>query len=174
MATINSHRKRQVYSEVRRERQMYLYRQAPPKYTFVMMPSKMLVGEEYYAINRKFANPSTMVNGSNYLNSMKEVFTGANNQTKYYTRPTPAGVIDKDSYESHRSGLIYQGGQYFIDSIRRSRQSSGIYGVYITSRRAPKQQIYSKVVELGSYVGGNIKSRQALLKWVGGMWRSKK
>lgn len=190
MATINSHRKRQVYHQaIARHARYYYMSTAAPAGAATMMPSKETRADTYYAVRRYFADPDQMT---------KETFVGRTLVRKSsYDRSTQT-YSHQDIIHTHPSGMVNpdsENGSYFIRSYSRNNNTPPVYmadqtGVgnmlsysrantgilnntgmnYKTNRTTGN---YTKVMDVAGHLGGNIKSRASTLKWVGGMWRAK-
>ena len=156
-----------------------------------MMPSKENRADEYYSKMRDFASlrnslSRTFLGGTLKIISIRDISMGSYT-TKDVIATSPANFIDPTSsvnpyrytssglgakpviYNSHMSGAA--------GLLQYSRKSTGlILGGYTSYKKVGTGNggNYKHVFAIGDYIGGNIKSRQATLKWIGGMWREKK
>lgn len=183
MATINSHRKGQVYSEVRSPGYFVSQGGVPKKQTLGIMPGKYYRSDNYYSGQQDFNTLGRAIH-SGFLGANKEpIYNYAraglmNHNTVLYSF-NPSGTVSMldsrsifavDLGDRNYSTNIYQIMNY-------SRKQTGVINNGHTSykrvREADGSSGYKYVLPISEYIGGNIKSRQATLKWIGGMWRAK-
>lgn len=203
MATINSHRKRQTYSrDASRNYRGYSASGTATTSAVTMMPSKGTSGDTYSVYRREFADLTFKLKASYVGSTLRTESIRTPNTSgigSHYTyldtiRTTPAGMMNPDDpYSGARyaanhfgsaAGLMRYDPIYVAEMsgiasyMEYSRRNTGLINnghmMYKSVRGGNTNTTHMRVISLGDYIGGNIKSRQTALKWIGGMWREKK
>lgn len=188
MATINSHRRRQVYgrSLSYQSYSRYGYTNSPTG-AATMMPSKETRVDDYSAYKRDFAEIRYMTSSTFLGNTLKRVYDrssyGSNAAYNDILRTAPGGFINPNDPHApmrHHQSTGTSRIMYISDMtgaggyIGYDRRRTGIIKSYYTHKKVGRGGSYQQVIDIGSHIGGNIKSRQGTLKWIGGIWREKK
>lgn len=195
MASINSHRKRQLYDQNVYRGGTTASSRAAPAAAFTMMPSKQVRGEEYYAYRRTFADLHDKLQRTYTGNVLRRTMTrtpGTTNYTssdKIFTSPGGMGnQYDDDNhlrfYFRQYNNMSPNGPPIVYSSehsaaawlLTYSRSNTGLMNNGHHSHKTLRMNgssSYYRVMSLSDRIGGNIKSRHSVLKWIGGMWREK-
>lgn len=184
MATINSHRRRQAFHRDldRASYSRYWYTNSPSG-AATMMPSKATQADGYTAWHREFANLSIKLRETYTGRTLRSEYDRTTNMHFDRIRTVPGGMINVNDPNSPMRYISRGNGSppviYSTDItapggfLNYSRKNNGILlGSYTTYKKVNNQ--YQHVIDIGGHLGGNIKSRQAAFKWIGGMWREKK
>jgi hypothetical protein len=153
-----------------------------------MMPSKETRCDTYYATRRDFADPAIMLNQSYVGKTLVRKSNYDRNAQTYSHMDTiqtaPAGMVNPYSENgnyilrtfggSKPTPPIYDAEQNGASNLLNySRSRTGLLNNASESYKSVKGHGYVKVIAPADQQGGNIKSRQQTLKWVGGIWRAK-
>lgn len=186
MASINAHRKRQVYGN-------HLYRGGygyhnggAPVGASTMTPSGDIRADDFSAKNRKFADMWDILNRKFLGTTLKQVSHYSPTQyTRHMDviRTSPASMLNVDNPNNVNRRVARPAGPilaYTSDIsgasgyLNYSRRSTGILRhSYPRHKVVTKGGGYKQVIDIAYEIGGNIKSRGILLKWTAGMWRAK-
>ena len=171
MASINSHRRRQVYTD-NRNPAITGASSGAPKTLIAFMGGVTTRADEYYANRRQFNNFDRARQGG-YLNSITvKNYNHINNTETIALVPKGGGVVNPST---NYKGLTIDNETWQTLPARilsYPRHNNGILnGGYFSYRKVGTRSQY--VIDLGVSIGGNIKSRATAVKWIAGNWRAK-
>jgi hypothetical protein len=138
-----------------------------------MIGPKVTRGDEYWSATRWFGQLERFTIGG-YLNTNEYYgYSPDRNAPKMYVF-NPAGAIDQPQRRGASIAIDASGYNSKVASFfNYQRKYTGLMGNNSSSTYKKVGNAHKHVFDIGGHIGGNIKSRQAAVKWTVGNWSIK-